>query len=55
LMQMPDWTCSNPRKDDVEEEEEDDGAEMLVLDSVDIGNVKLPGVDVAEQAPATNH
>ena len=35
------------------EEEDDDDAEMPVLDPVDIGSVKLPGVDVAGQAPQT--
>jgi hypothetical protein len=34
-------------------EDDDDNAEMPVLDPVDVGNVKLPGVDVAGQAPQT--
>jgi hypothetical protein len=34
-------------------EEDYDGAEMPVLDPIDVGNVKLPGVDVARQAPQT--
>jgi hypothetical protein len=35
------------------EEEDDDDAEMPVLDPVDIGGAKLPGVDIAGQAPQT--
>jgi hypothetical protein len=35
------------------EEEDDDNAEMPVLDPVDIGGAKLPGVDIAGQAPQT--
>jgi hypothetical protein len=35
------------------EEENDDDAEMPVLDTVGIGSVKLQGVDVAGQAPQT--
>jgi hypothetical protein len=35
------------------EEEDDDNAEMPVLDPVGIGSVELPGVDVAGQAPQT--
>jgi hypothetical protein len=37
---------------DFEEEDEDD-AEMPVLDPVGVNNVELPGVDVAGQAPQT--
>ena len=35
------------------EEEDNDDAEMPVLDPVGIFGVKLPGVDVAGQAPQT--
>jgi hypothetical protein len=35
------------------EEEDDDNAEMPVLDPVRVGSVELPGVDVAGQAPQT--
>jgi hypothetical protein len=35
------------------EEEEDDDAVMPVLDPVDVAGTKLPGVDVAGQAPQT--
>jgi hypothetical protein len=35
------------------EEEDDDNAELPVLDPVGIGGVELPGVDVAGQAPQT--
>jgi hypothetical protein len=35
------------------EEDDDDNAEMPVLDPVDIGGVKLQGVDIAGQAPQT--
>jgi hypothetical protein len=35
------------------EEEDDDDAEMPVLDPVGIGGVELPGVDIAGQAPQT--
>jgi hypothetical protein len=38
---------------DFEEEEDDDDAEMPVLDPVGIGGVELPGVNVAGQAPQT--
>jgi hypothetical protein len=34
-------------------EDDDDNAEMPVLDPVDIGGVKLQGVDIAGQAPQT--
>jgi hypothetical protein len=34
-------------------EEDNDNAEMPVFDAVDIGDVELPGVDVAGQAPQT--
>jgi hypothetical protein len=37
------------------EEEDDNNAVMPVLDPVDFSSVKIPGVDVAGQAPATNH
>jgi hypothetical protein len=35
---------------DFEEEEDENDAEILVLDPVDIGIVELPGVDIAGQA-----
>jgi hypothetical protein len=35
------------------EKEDDNNAVLPVLDPVDIGSVKLPGVDVAGQAPQT--
>jgi hypothetical protein len=38
----------------LEKDDDDDAdAEMPVLDPIDVGNVKLPGVDVAGQAPQT--
>jgi hypothetical protein len=33
------------------EEEDNDDAEMPVLDPVDVGGVELPGVDIVGQAP----
>jgi hypothetical protein len=35
------------------EEDNNNNAEMPVLDPVGFGNVKLPGVDIAGQAPQT--
>jgi hypothetical protein len=35
------------------EEEDDDDTEMPVLDPVGVGDVELPGVDIAGQAPQT--
>jgi hypothetical protein len=37
----------------VKDFEDDDNAEMPVLDPVGVSDVKLPGVDVAGQAPQT--